>query len=372
MTVDADPARVRAEAVPLTRVRPAIRIGPFSAVRRISVLLTVIALAIAVFVLFAIDISVGAFQIPLGRVLDVLGGAGTRAQRFVILESRLPRAVTAVIAGAGLGLAGAVSQSILRNPLASPDVLGIGTGASFAAVAVIGSGTAGTGLAATTGVPLAALGGGLLTAAVIYLLAWRRDGAGSAGVSGIRLVLIGIGVNTMLTAGVSWLLTLTSRTDAARAQLWLTGSLDGADWSRTVPAAIGLAVVLAGAAASARTLAALRFGDETVRALGVRVQTAQALLVGSAVIAAALATAAVGPLTFVGLAAPQIARRLLRLPGEPVLGSALCGALIVLAADIAARTVVPVDLPVGIVTAACGAPLLLFLLVRINRKAARS
>ncbi|MQY26275.1 FecCD family ABC transporter permease [Nocardia aurantia] len=370
MTADVDAARVSGEAGPLARVRPAIRIGRFSAVRRIPVLLTVIALAVAVFVLFAIDISVGAYAIPLGRVLDVLGGAGTRAQRFVILESRLPRAVTAVVAGAGLGLAGAVSQSILRNPLASPDVLGIGTGASFAAVAVIG--TAGTGFAGTAGVPLAALAGGLVTAAVIYLLAWRRDGAGSGGASGIRLVLIGIGVNTMLTAGVSWLLTLKSQTDAARSTLWLTGSLDGADWSRAVPAAIGLAVVLVGAAASARTLAALRFGDETVRALGVRVQTAQAGLVGTAVIAAALATAAVGPLTFVGLAAPQIARRLLRLPGEPVLGSALCGALIVLAADIAARTVLPVDLPAGIVTAACGAPLLLFLLVRINRKAARS
>ncbi|MCX4092670.1 FecCD family ABC transporter permease [Nocardia sp. alder85J] len=335
------------------------------------VLSLVIALAAAVFVLFAVDISVGEYQIPLGRVLDVLGGGGTHGQRFVILESRLPRAATAVIAGAGLGLAGAVTQSILRNPLASPDVLGIGTGASFAAVAVIGSGAASSGLAVTVGVPLAALAGGLVTAVVIYLLAWRRDGAGSAGVSGIRLVLIGIGINTMLTAGVSWLLTLTSPADAGRAQLWLTGSLAGADWGRTVPAAIGLALVLAGAAASVRTLAALRFGEETVRILGVRVQTAQALLIGTAVIAAALATAAVGPLTFVGLAAPQIARRLLRLPGEPILGSALCGALIVLAGDVAARTVVPVDLPVGIVTAACGAPLLLFLLVRINRKAAR-
>ncbi|WP_280330376.1 FecCD family ABC transporter permease [Nocardia wallacei] len=353
----------------LSRVRPAVRIGPFSAVLRLSVLLTVAGLVAATLVLFALDISVGEFGIPLRRVLDVLAGGGTRAQRFVIFESRLPRAVTAVVAGAALGLAGAITQSILHNPLASPDLLGITAGASFAAVAAVaGTGTA-TGVAATVGVPLAALAGGLLTAAAIYVLAWGRSRDGAAGATGMRLVLIGIGVNALLLSGVSWLMTRATLTDATRAQLWLTGSLNGADWSRAVPAAIALTVVLVVTAASARTLAALRFGTETTRALGVRLQAQQGLLLGAAVVAASLATAAVGPVAFVGLAAPQIARRLLRLPGEPVLGSALVGALVVVGADVVARTVVPVDLPAGIITAALGGPFLLLLLVRTNRKA---
>ncbi|RDI55732.1 iron complex transport system permease protein [Nocardia mexicana] len=354
----------------LSRVRPAARVGPFSAVLRITMLLTVIGLAVAVIGLFALDIAIGEYHIPLGRVFDVLTGGGTRSQRFIIFESRLPRAVTAVIAGAALGLAGAVTQSILHNPLASPDLLGITSGASFAAVAAVtGTGGATAGAAAAIGVPLAALAGGLLTAVAIYVLAWGRTGDGAAGTTGMRLVLIGIGINALLLSGVSWLLTRATLTDASRAQMWLTGSLNGADWTRAVPAAIGLALVLAVTAGSARTLAALRFGTDTTRALGVRLQAQQGLLLGAAVIAAALATAAVGPVAFVGLASPQIARRLLRTPGEPVLGSALVGAVVVVGADVIARTVVPVDLPVGIVTAALGGPFLLLLLVRTNRKA---
>lgn len=356
--------------VALARVRPAVRVAGMSAVLRLSMLLTLLALAAAIVVLFVVDISVGDYHIALARVLDVLTGGGTRSQRYVVMESRLPRAVTALVAGAALGIAGAITQSILHNPLASPDVLGITSGASFAAVAVLaGAGGTATGIVASLGVPLAALAGGLATAALIGVLALGRNSGGDTGLSGMRFILIGIGVNALLLAGINWLVTRASLDDAARAQLWLTGSLNGADWNRTSAAAAGLVVVVLIAAGSARTLAALRFGSDTTRALGVRVQTQQLVLIGAAVAAAALATAAVGPLAFVGLAAPQIARRLLRTPEEPVIGSALTGALIVIAADVAARTVVPVDLPVGLVTAAFGGPFLLLLLIRVNRKA---
>ncbi len=338
-----------------------------SAVLRISMLLTLVALTISIVVFFAVDISVGEYHIPLGRVMDVLTGRGTRSQRYIITESRLPRAVTALVAGAALGIAGAITQSILHNPLASPDILGITSGASFAAVAVLaGVGGTATGIVAALGVPLAALLGGLATAALIGVLAVGR---GETGVGGMRFVLIGIGVNALLLAGINWLITRASLTDAARMQLWLTGSLNGADWARTWAAAAGLIVVVVIAAGSARTLAVLRFGSDTTRALGVRIRTQQMALIGAAVMAAALATAAVGPLAFVGLAAPQIARRILRTPGEPIVGSALTGALIVIVADVAARTVVPVDLPVGLVTAAFGGPFLLLLLIRVTRKA---
>ncbi|MGY0499938.1 FecCD family ABC transporter permease [Nocardia sp. FBN12] len=371
--LDADSVGAEQADAALRKVRPALRVGPVSLVLRPVMLGVVLALAVAVFLLFCLDIAVGDTHIPLGRVLDVLGGGGSRSQRFIIIESRLPRALTAVVVGAALGLSGALMQSILHNPLAGPDVLGITTGASVGAVAVlVGSGGATTGLIATVGAPLAALTGGLLTAVVIYLLAWGRGRGGERGVTGFRLVLIGIGVNAVLMSVISWLLTRASLTDAARAQVWLNGSLNAADMSRVVPAVIALSVVTVVSLVSARTLATLRLGEESTRVLGVRIQSQQALLIGASVVAASVATSAVGPVGFVALAAPQIARMALRTPGEPLIASTLTGAALVAGADIISRTLLPVDLPVGIVTAALGGPFLLYLLVRMNRKATLS
>ncbi len=342
-------------------------------VLRPTMVLTVAALTAIALGLLCLDIAVGESHLPLGRVLDVLTGGGTKAQRFIVLESRLPRALTALVVGLALGLAGAITQSILHNPLAAPDMLGITSGASLGAVGVlVVSGGASTGLAASVGAPLAALAGGLLTAVAVYLLAWGRDRTGAHGATGLRLVLIGVGVNALLLAAISSLLTRATLADAQRAQLWLNGSLNSADSAHLASTVIAVAVVAALALGSARTLAALRLGAETTRALGVRIQTQQAVLIGAAVVAASLATAAAGPVGFVALTAPQIARRLLRTPGEPLVGAALIGAILVLGADVAARTMFPVDLPVGVVTAAFGGPFLLYLLVRMNRKATLS
>lgn len=354
----------------LRAVRRPLRTSRFSTVFRPALLLTVLVLSVLLLALFCLDIAVGETTLPLGRVLDVLSGGGTRSQRFIVLDSRLPRALTAVVVGAALGLAGALTQSILHNPLASPDILGITSGAGLGAVAVVvGTGGAATGLLATVGTPLAALAGGLLTAVVIYLLAWGRSAAGERGASGLRLVLIGIGVNAFLLSAISYLLTRADLEEASRAQLWLTGSVSNTDTATLIPVAIVTGVLLVLAAGSARTLAVLRMDAETTRGLGVRIQTQQGLLIGTAVLAAAMATAVAGPIGFVALAAPQLARGLLRTPGEPVLASALVGAILVVGSDIVARTLVPVDLPVGIVTAALGGPFLLLLLVRMNRKA---
>ncbi|WP_054812906.1 FecCD family ABC transporter permease [Nocardia arizonensis] len=355
----------------LRTVRPALRIGPFSTVLRPRVVLVAAVLAVLVFGLFCLDVATGETRIPLDRVLDVLSGGGSRAQRYIIWESRMPRALTAVVVGACLGLAGAITQSILRNPLAGPDMLGITSGAGLGAVLAL-TGIGNTGLAATVGAPVAALVGGLATALAVYVLAWGRSATGESGATGMRLVLIGIGVNALMLAGISWTLTRGTLEDAARAQLWINGSLNAADRKTLVPAAIALAAALVITTVSARTLAALRLGPESVRVLGVRVQTQQAILLGTAVVVASVATAAVGPVGFVALAAPQIARMVFRTPGEPVLGSALFGAALVVGADVASRTLLPVDLPVGIVTAAFGGPFLLYLLVRMNRKATLS
>ncbi len=353
--------------------RPALRIGPLSTVWRPRLALTVAVLTTLAFALLCLDIAVGESGLPLGHVLDVLTGGGTRAQRFIVLESRLPRALTALVVGVALGIAGALTQSILHNPLAAPDLLGITSGASLGAVAaVVTTGGASASAAASIGTPLAALAGGLLTAVVIYGLSWSRATPGGHGTTGLRLVLIGVGLNALLMSGVSWLLTRASLADAHRAQLWLSGSLDAADAAHLAPAAIATGFVALVATGSMRTVAALRLGLETTRALGVRIQTQQALLLGAAVVAASVATAAAGPIGFVALAAPQVARRLLRTPGEPLVGAALIGAVMVIGADVVSRTLFPVELPVGIVTAMFGGPFLLYLLVRVNRKATLS
>ncbi|WP_040790534.1 FecCD family ABC transporter permease [Nocardia paucivorans] len=352
------------------RVPAALRLGTVSLVWRPAMVAVVASLAATLFLLFCLHIAFGGTPLPPARVLEVLAGGGTRSQRFIVLESRLPRALTAVVVGIALGLAGAITQSVLHNPLAAPDVLGIGAGAGLGAVAVVvGAGGATTGLAAGLGAPAAAIAGGLLTAATIHLLSWGRNPTGDRGASGLRLVLIGVGANSLLLSGINWLLARSPLTETMRLQQWLTGSLATTSYSALVPAAVATAFVVAIALGSAHTLAALRLGADTTRVLGVRLHRRQALLIGAAVVGVSVATATAGPIAFVGLLAPQLARRLLRTPGEPLIGSALLGAIVMVGADLIARNLFPVELPVGIVTAAIGGPFLLLLLVHINRKA---
>ncbi|WP_422626815.1 FecCD family ABC transporter permease [Rhodococcus sp. (in: high G+C Gram-positive bacteria)] len=344
--------------------RPALRIGPVSLVWRGRHVLVCILLAVAAFLLLCVSLGRGDYPMSIPQVLEVLVGGGERLDRFIVLDLRLPRGVGALVVGAALAVAGAITQSLSRNPLASPDILGITAGASAAAVAliVVTSGGSIVGLLASLGLPLAALAGGLLTAFVIYLLAWRN------GVDGFRLILIGIGANAMLIALTNWMLVSADINDVSRAQVWLTGSLNGASWSQVVPAAIALAVIGTWTLIASFTVGALRLGDDTARSLGVRLQTQQGLLLAAACGLAGVATAAAGPIGFVALAAPQLALRLVRADGPPIIASALTGAVLVVGSDIIARTILPVALPVGLVTSALGGPFLLYLLVRSNRK----
>ncbi|MEV4632315.1 iron chelate uptake ABC transporter family permease subunit [Rhodococcus coprophilus] len=321
-------------------------------------------IAAATFLLTCVSLGRGDYPMSVPQVIEVLFGGGGRLDRFIVFDLRLPRAVGAIVVGAALAVAGAITQSLSRNALASPDILGITAGAGAAAVALIvltGGGSV-VGILASLGLPLAALAGALLTAAIIYLLAWRN------GVEGFRLVLIGIGINAMLLALTNWMLVSADINDVSRAQVWLTGSLNGISWNQVVPAALVLLVLGAWATVSSFTVGALRLGDDTARSLGVPLQTQQALLLVIACTLAAVATAAAGPVGFVALAAPQIAVRLVKSAGPPIIASALTGALLVVGADLIARTILPVPLPVGLVTSALGGPFLLYLLVRSNRK----
>ncbi|WP_433077292.1 FecCD family ABC transporter permease [Dactylosporangium sp. CA-052675] len=300
----------------------------------------------------------GSYAIPPGTVVDVLLGGGTPGQRLVVLDLRLPRILAALLVGAALALSGALTQTFARNPLATPDVLGVTGGASLGAVALIVLGGGGA-----AGVPLAALAGGLLAAALVYLLAWRR------GIDGYRLVLVGLGVGEIVQSGVSWLLVRAEIVDAHRATVWLNGSVAGVEWDRVRPLAVALAVLLPAALATGFTLKAIQFDDDVARALGVRLQLARLAVVLTAIALAAAAVSAAGPIEFVAFVVPQVALRLCGGSRPPLLTSAVLGALLVVAADLLARTVLPGrELPVGLVTAIVGAPYLLWLLVRTNRR----
>jgi ABC-type enterobactin transport system permease subunit len=306
-----------------------------------------------------VSLGRGDFPIGIPDVLRTLVGLGKGAQGFIILDLRAPRIVVGLLVGLALGIAGALFQTFARNPLASPDTLGITMGASVGAVGaiVLSGGTLGT-----LGIPLAALLGALGTGVLLFLLTWR------AGIDGYRLVLVGIALWSFGTALVDWLLTNAEIYDAASAYVWITGSLNARTWDHALPLAVALAVLLPLALALSRVLRILQVGDDTARGLGVRLQSAQAATVLVAVGCVAFAVSAAGPITFVALVVPQIAVRLTGGSRPPLLASGLLGAVLVVGADLVTRTLLPAALPVGILTAVLGAPYLLWLLVRGRRR----
>lgn len=308
---------------------------------------TLLAVALAV-----LAVGAGDYPIAPADVLRVLAGGGSPAERFIVTELRLPRLVTAMAVGAALGLAGAVFQSLTRNPLGSPDVLGVTSGAATGALVVV---VLGGGSAALAG---AAAAGGLATGLLLYALAGRH------GVGGHRLVLIGIGVTAILTGVNGWLLTRAPLMDAARAALWLTGSLDGRGWANALPVLGALAVLLpAVLLARAPALRLLEMGDDSAAGLGVPVRRVRVAALGAAVLLVSVAAAAAGPVSFLALTAPHLARRLTRAPGPNLLPSAVVGAALLLAADqLAQHAVAGRQLPVGVVTGVLGGGYLAWLL----------
>ncbi|WP_406860068.1 iron chelate uptake ABC transporter family permease subunit [Streptomyces sp. HUAS MG47] len=330
-----------------------VRYEPRSVVAVLALL--VLALAGAV-----VLVGSGDFPIAPGDVVATLLGDGTPVQEFAVMDLRLPRVLVAVFVGAALGIGGAVFQSVSRNPLGSPDVIGFGQGATVGALTVIVLFQGGA-LAAAGG----AIVGGLVTGTAIYLLAWKR------GVHGYRLVLVGIGAAAMLTAVIHYLITKANLVDATRATVWMTGSLDGRDWTQFWPLLAVCCVLLPVVLGHGRALRMLEMGDDAAYALGVKVERTRTVLMTSAVLLVSVATAAAGPIVFVSLSAPQLARRLTRSPGPNLAASALMGAALLLAADWAATQAFDDrQLPVGVVTGVLGGCYLLWLLVT-ERKAGR-
>jgi len=319
----------------------------------VCVILTLAALAVGVLAL-----GTGEFTLTPNQVLEALAGEGTRAARLVVVEWRLPRVLLALMIGAALGLAGAIFQALTRNPLGSPDVIGFNTGA-YTGVLVV-TVFVGNGYYLTAA---GALVGGLATAAVVYLLAFKR------GVQGFRLIIVGIAIGAMLNSANQWFIVKVDVQAAFAAALWGQGSLNGLGWAQVTPVAVALGVLLLVLIGYGQRLALLEMGEDAAAALGVRVEPVRLAYLVIGVALTAVATAAAGPVSFVALAAPQLAQRLTRTPGIALVPSAAMGAFLLMLSDwLAQRAFAPTQLPVGVVTVSVGGIYFVWLLIRQARR----
>jgi iron complex transport system permease protein len=328
--------------------------GRIGRARRRATLIALLAAAVAI--VFVVSLVVGNTIYGLDEVVRVVFGQQVAGASFTVGELRLPRASLALLAGFAFGIAGVTFQSMLRNPLASPDIIGISSGASAAAVV----GLVVFSLEATV-VSFLALAAALLAAGAIYLLSSR------GGFAGTRLILIGIGVAAMLDSVVTYVLSRAAVFDLQAAMQWLTGSVNGATWSTVAPLAVAMVVAVPLLLIGERELGVLRLGDDSAAALGVRLQRGRVILIVAAVVLLAFATAASGPIAFVAFMAGPIAARILGPGANLMLGSGLIGALLVLVADLVGQFAFDNRYPVGVITGVLGAPYLVYLLIRTNR-----
>ncbi|MFI8632199.1 FecCD family ABC transporter permease [Microbacterium sp. NPDC077663] len=313
-------------------------------------------LVIAVLAAYLVSLMVGQTFYTPAEVWAVMTGQTVPGASFTVGELRLPRSTVALLTGLCFGMGGAVFQTLLRNPLASPDIIGINAGASAAAVVAIVF----LSLSGTT-VSVFATVAAIATALTIYLLAFKDGGAGA------RFILIGIGVAAIFNSVVAYVLSRAAEWDLQAAMRWITGSLNSASWNEVGPLAAAMIVVVPILLWLTRDLELMRLGDDAASALGVPVERRRILLIVAAVVLLAFATAAVGPISFVAFLSGPIAARMLGPVGSPILVAGLFGSFLVLIADLAGQYLLGMRLPVGVVTGVLGAPYLIFLLIRSSR-----
>lgn len=320
-------------------------------VRRRTVIVVVL-VTLVVVAITAVALSIGDYPLAPMQLWRTLWGGGERIEEYVLFQVRAPRVAMALIAGGALGLAGALLQSLLGNPLASPDLLGISGGSGVVAVfALLVLGATG---------PLLALGafvGGMAVAGLL-LLAGRAQLDG-----GYRLILAGIGVSFLCAAVIDFLMVRAKVEQTQMALLWLTGSLSSTPWWQVGTVAVVFAASIPAVVACARWLPITQLGPATAAGLGVRPGVVRVTTVGVAVLLTSVTCAFLGPISFIALCAPAIARPLL---GHGAIGigtSALLGGAMLASADLIAQFAIPgLQVPVGVVTGALGAVFLLWLL----------
>lgn len=307
-------------------------------------------------VVIAASLVIGEYAISVpDAVATLFGSPPDRTTDFFIHERRLPRAVVAMAVGASLAVSGALFCVLTRNPLASPDIIGVTQGASAGGATVIlllGGGIA--------QVSLGAFVGAALTAGFMLTLTWWR------GLSGARLVLVGVALGAMSMAYVAYLLSLVFVPGAVTAQVWLTGSLQGRGWAELIPVVSCLTVAAILISSQTRNLRQLALGDEVATALGVRMRSTRLVLIGAATLLAGAAVATAGPISFVALVAPHVSRLLTRT--DHLLPAALLGGLLLLISDLVAQHAFAMPLPVGVVTVVVGGFFFLVLLWREGRR----
>ncbi|MBF9335020.1 iron chelate uptake ABC transporter family permease subunit [Microbacterium lacticum] len=317
---------------------------------------------LAVVAVFGAVLTLGIGDYPLtpAQVIESLAGQGDDFHRLIVTQWRLPVAIAAIIFGALLGIGGAIFQSLTRNPLGSPDVIGFDAGSYTAVVITILV----LGANQYWYIAAAALVGGLLTAVIVYLLSYRR------GVQGFRLIIVGIGVSAMLGSINSYLITRADITDAMSVGFWAAGSLSRVGWDSLLPGIIGSIIILIGVTMLAPALRQLELGDDAALAQGVSASSARPLLLILGVATTALVTAAAGPIGFVALAAPQLARRLTRTPGVTVMAAAFMGAALLSLAQLLSLVIAQIyrPVPVGLITVSLGGLYLIWLLIRETRR----
>jgi iron complex transport system permease protein len=329
---------------------------PFLALRiNVRVLLLCLLALALLLVLATWAMTLGSFPIPFVDVAKAVAGSGPKEYDFIVRTLRLPRVLCAMLVGGALAMSGAIFQGLVRNPLVSPDIIGINAGAALFAVFWIVTGQD------LTFLPLGAFAGALLAATAIYLLTWK------GGISGNRLVLVGIGVNAVFAAGTTAMMVRFPIERVAVAQLWSSGTVYGTDWQDVRVLTIGLVVLLPLAVALTWPLRVLQLGDDAARGTGLPLERTRLALIATGCGLSAVSVAIAGPVGFVALMVPHVARMLAGpLSGSVMIFTALLGGLLVLASDTVGQHFLPVSLPVGVVTSAVGAPYFLFLLYRSN------
>nr|WP_275984124.1 iron ABC transporter permease [Paenibacillus hamazuiensis] len=329
--------------------------------RRFSILIHKKTAALSLVLLIAcalaaiVSIGLGEMAISPSDVIRGMLGGGEEAHRMVIQQLRLPRILTALLAGASLAASGAILQAMIRNPLASPDIVGVTGGASVAAVSFL---TFFAGQFSIRWLPVAAMCGAVAVSAILYSLAWKK------GITPIRLVLVGIGMSSLTSAATTMMIVFHPKNDAGQAYLWLTGSVYAANWENVLSILPWCIVLLPLAFLLSRHVNIGQLGDDVAAGAGSSVELSRLLLLLLSVALAGAAVSVAGGVGFIGLIAPHMARKLVGSSFENMLPIAvLLGGLIVMLADLAGRTLfLPLDVPVGVFTSAVGAPFFIYLL----------
>ncbi|UFT98357.1 iron ABC transporter permease [Radiobacillus kanasensis] len=322
-----------------------------------------ITLILAILATLLVSLNMGVIRITPLQVLQSLLGNGSEQDSLVLFQFRLPRMVIALLIGAGMAISGAILQSVTHNELADPGIIGINAGAGFFVVLYIyyfQDNMLGLGALSVYILPLFALGGALIAAILIYAISWKN------GINPIRLILVGIGINSMFAALIIIFQLKMDPDDFTRATVWLSGDISGSDWTYVLALLPWILILLPFSFYKTKSLNTLYLGDDVAKGLGTRVEGERRILLFIAVALAGACVSVGGGIAFIGLVVPHLSRKLVGSTHESVLPiSALMGALLLVLADTIGRNILaPSEIPVGLIVSVIGGSYFVYLLMK--------